>query len=1465
MKSCEYYQGQLLDHLYGLLEAEQSLALIEHAGSCDDCRAALQRADGQRRLLGIAAISECPEVVFEAPAAPAPAVLPPRKPIPLRARKPLRWGRYAAAAAVLLAVSAVGIPAGQYVGDYWGRQREVADLSQSIAKTLSDERALIDDHDRTVAAAKVEKRDTETSIADLTTLATRESEAAIAAIRANQLYMVVTGQQELRPGTPSEYTIKTLNMNHEQVPSRLDVRILDLATNKPILERKDVASDGTYSLPLSADEALKSSKNLALEVVARSTDGAQRGAIKEKLTLGRTSYLTQLVTDKPIYQPGETVRFRSLTLDRFSLKPAADDLVLMYTLCDARGRPVEVSGEAAKLAADDAKDAPKAQADVRNAKVLQLARGSRQALERNDKELKQRGYEDPKAQKAADIDAMALRGLGAGEFVLPENLPTGEYALHVEELGKKFSTEKRKLTVARYRAPTLNKELKKFDKESYLPGEQVEARVQAIRVANGQPLADSPLTAVLLIDDVRYTEAGMVAEAANEGQRLRTDARGEVVVRFRLPKEADVKNGDARLEVKFDDAPDEPLVRSFPVLVDRPHVEFFPEGGDLIAGVPNRVYFHARTPLDRPAALRGQLVDAKKKTIVAVHTLQLDAKDATPGLQQGMGVFEFTPAAGGHYQVVVEGTKAHAFPLPEVKAEGVALAVPTGVTNEREPIQVRLHSAGRDRQLLVCAYCRGALLAVKEVNVLAGKAAEVQLNPGRSVGGVYRVTAFERLPANANSDIKPVAERLVFRTGSGPMKISLKTDKPVYGPGDKVTLTARATGDNDEPLPAVLMIGVVDKSVLRMADAERTARSMPTHFLLTSEIRRPEELEYADVLLTEHARAAESLDLLLGTQGWRRFLESDPERFRGNGPAEGALARQDDVRRLLVATGALGLGDDKDEERAVTSMGQERKRIREKFAPRFKELDDRLVAASNALDAALDRSQLEEETERLHGRAQEARTAYAAGLDRLREFDRHQETIRQRALLFFGAVLLVAGGASLIVGLGRQMRRALPVYLAAAGAVGICGLVVVGTYLLDGQAPASLPVAAVRSHKLAEHLNQVAEDGGGRKKGLHYERFGDPAAEDDMAAPRNGAELGKFKAPLAKQPNLPTERAGASTGRDEGRAHFARPTDRGDAYKKRDTREDQKAREPKGGEPQKDVYFPTANQPLNRAIAQVKASPQAAARPEPAKAPPSPPPGMAGPPGGAAKPGEQVGAANGLNRNGYNGAPMNDALRLEEALDAAFKKVEAERKGNKEEKEKQQTQLRQVQAAEPCVAREYAHRRLTGQDRAIRFDFTETIYWHPALVMPNGEATVTFDLNDAVTSFQVVAAGHTVNGQLGGRSTVLESRKPFTVAATVPTEVKAGAALQLPVSVANTSSEPRLVYVSLDLDGRLAPAPGAASQLKHAVKLAPGETAKLVFPLQATPGTEGTATVTVVGTSEPFGSDGVRYSIKINP
>ena len=92
-----------------------------------------------------------------------------------------------------------------------------------------------------------------------------------------------------------------------------------------------------------------------------------------------------------------------------------------------------------------------------------------------------------------------------------------------------------------------------------------------------------------------------------------------------------------------------------------------------------------------------------------------------------------------------------------------------------------------------------------------------------------------------------------------------------------------------------------------MAD-EKNARTMPTHFLLGEEVLHPEDLEYSDFLLTGHPLAKKAMDLLLGTQGWRRFAEQDPAKFQAQRPLEAndfmvssGLARQQATMSTQVA------------------------------------------------------------------------------------------------------------------------------------------------------------------------------------------------------------------------------------------------------------------------------------------------------------------------------------------------------------------------------------------------------------------------------------------------------------------------------------------------------------------------------------------------------------------------------------
>ena len=76
------------------------------------------------------------------------------------------------------------------------------------------------------------------------------------------------------------------------------------------------------------------------EVLLDGGGGAVRGRgdarMSTHLTVGPQRYVTQLALDKPLYQPGETILYRSLTLSRFGLA-AQRELPIELKILDPGG------------------------------------------------------------------------------------------------------------------------------------------------------------------------------------------------------------------------------------------------------------------------------------------------------------------------------------------------------------------------------------------------------------------------------------------------------------------------------------------------------------------------------------------------------------------------------------------------------------------------------------------------------------------------------------------------------------------------------------------------------------------------------------------------------------------------------------------------------------------------------------------------------------------------------------------------------------------------------------------------------------------------------------------------------------------------------------------------------------------------------------------------------------------------
>jgi hypothetical protein len=447
----------------------------------------------------------------------------------------------------------------------------------------------------------------------------------------------------------------------------------------------------------------------------------------------------------------------------------------------------------------------------------------------------------PKGETVASGQAAATDSVWAFSWKVPEGQAGGEYKLHVTYPWEGHAPAERKFDVRAFRAPRLKSQIV-FLRDGYGPGDQVTATLDVTRAEGGRPTGATVL-ATARVDG---------GEVARVGSKV--DARGLCTVSFALPKA--IARGEGALAFAIEDGGVvETATKTIPILLQTLDLSLMPEGGELAAGLANRVYFEGRTPAGKPADLSGVVVD-QKGTVVSRFRSE----------HEGRGRFELTPQAGARYSLRVEspaGIKT-TWALPATARDAVVMRAAGELTPAGAPVRL-LVGGGPPGKLKVVLSQREQELASAIVTPRRGELTEVSL-PAHDADGVLTATVFDEASV-------PRAERLVYRAPARNLKLEVRADKKTYVPGDKVTLTVKATR-NGKPAAAVVGLTVTDDAVLELIEKREQAPSLPAMMLLEPEVR---ELADAHVYLDEkNAKAPLALDLLLGTQGWRRFVLMDP-------------------------------------------------------------------------------------------------------------------------------------------------------------------------------------------------------------------------------------------------------------------------------------------------------------------------------------------------------------------------------------------------------------------------------------------------------------------------------------------------------------------------------------------------------------------------------------------------------------
>lgn len=277
-------------------------------------------------------------------------------------------------------------------------------------------------------------------------------------------------------------------------------------------------------------------------------------------------------------------------------------------------------------------------------------------------------------------------------------------------------------------------------------------------------------------------------------------------------------------------------------------LQFFPEGGDLVAGVESMVAFKADDQFGLPVDVKGSIQDKTGKEILTFASEH-----------DGMGKFLVTPDKGDSLTAVwLDGRGIeHHTGLPQVKAVGAVVRALPG--NQKVLFSVARSSEGGPefRHLTIIAHMHQHLVYKARINLEDNFMSGGTIPTGQLPSGVLQLTVF-------TADMMPVAERVIFINNHEYLF------HPEIGFAEK-SLVRRGKNslivDVPDTMRSNLSIAITDAT----ADGEFPGEdNIVSRLLLTGDIRGTVHNPFYYFAGTADSLTSQ-LDLVMMTHGWRRF------------------------------------------------------------------------------------------------------------------------------------------------------------------------------------------------------------------------------------------------------------------------------------------------------------------------------------------------------------------------------------------------------------------------------------------------------------------------------------------------------------------------------------------------------------------------------------------------------------------
>ncbi len=350
-------------------------------------------------------------------------------------------------------------------------------------------------------------------------------------------------------------------------------------------------------------------------------------------------------------------------------------------------------------------------------------------------------------------------------------------------------------------------------------------------------------------------------------------------------------------------------------------LQFFPESGEFVHGLQSRTGFKALDYSGKGRSVEGKIIDGEGGFVTFFKSNSL-----------GMGSFIIPKAdSGKRYFASLnsqsEGVKSILYPLPEVASLGNVLSV----TKKGNKINLRCSSNYlKDDSISVIVSCRGQIYYETKIRLKEG-AVVLSLPNDAFPEGVIAFTM-------TDDSGQPVAERLYFNERPETrLNIALSTDKSAYSQRELTTLNIKAAGHDGEPVDANFSVLVLNKK--QMGQLQDMRQNILSYFLLSSDLKGIIE-NPGFYFSNDNVNRFNYLDVLLLTQGWRKYLYAKPlkkivyqpeEQLSVSGYVIGAVSRK---RKKSTELTVMTFGRNRSAQTFVTdSLGRFNFSVEDEYGP----------------------------------------------------------------------------------------------------------------------------------------------------------------------------------------------------------------------------------------------------------------------------------------------------------------------------------------------------------------------------------------------------------------------------------------------------------------------------------------------------------------------------------------------------